>query len=845
MKFLRRIDYWLHRRERDAELAEEMEFHRSASGAPAEVGAQFGNATLAREDARAVWIWPWLESIVQDLRYALRNLRQQPGFALIALLTLGIAIGLNTSLFTVFDAVAFRLWPVKDPAHLVKILAQGQRVRNPRGFPVAEYRYFAEHAKSLSAIVAMNGSRVRLGFEDFGKASSVTFVSGNYFQGLGVSMERGRGFMPDEDVLDAPENVAVLSYTLWRDHFFSDPAMVGKEIHADGVALTVVGVASEEFTGTMGGREDLWIPLPAMQSFRLQGDTRAFLRNPDDCCSSVAGRLAPGYSRDQAQAELAVLSRQFHEQYKLDQVTILLADPSILAAHSKRRTFMPVFGLMFAGLALVLLLACANVSNLLLARAAARRREIEVRRALGAGRARIIRQLLTEGFVLAMAAAALGIALAWRLPAYVFALTDDPLSVRLTPDATVILYATALATITCIAFALAPALHGTRPSREPSRLPLRSILLALQVAMSVVLLTGAGLMVSGVEHARDRDPGFRIRDVSVVSFEVPVSSYDSKRTVEFFTQLSGELEGLPEMRPVGITAREPLANSHWNTVFRLPGEPAETQHDIEYQQVSPGYFDVLGVPFVAGRNFQPSDQARAVVVINESMARRYFDGVNAVGKSIVLGAGTSVIVGVARDANLTYVEGAGPLLFTPFKGDQIPKLLVRSSVPGSTDIVAGMTKRIDARARAQTSPLTDNLNRQLAGSRAMAGIAGMLGMFALILAVIGMSGVFAYVVQQRTKEIGIRMALGAEPKQVIALVLSGTTRAAIIGLAIGYVAAVGCAKLLAEYLYGVSPYDPRAYFEVAVILAISALAAAYLPARRATRVDPLNALRVE
>jgi predicted permease len=854
MKLLRRIDYWLHRREREAELAEEMEFHRSSldmsgdmAGAPARFGARFGNATLAREDARAIWIWPWLESIVQDLRYALRNLRQQPGFAMIALLTLGIAIGLNTSLFTVFDAVAFRLWPVKDPAHLVKILAQGQRIRNPRGFPVAEYRYFAEHAKSLSAIVAMNGSRVRLGFEDFGKASSVTFVSGNYFQGLGVSMERGRGFMQDEDVLDTPENVAVLSYPLWRDHFFSDPAIVGKQIHADGVALTVVGVVSEEFTGTMGGREDLWIPLPAMQSFRLQGNTRAFLRDPDDCCSALAGRLAPGYSRDQAQSELAVLSRQFHEQYKLDQVTILLADPSILAAHSKRRTFMPVFGLMFAGLALVLLLACANVSNLLLARAAARQREIEVRRALGAGRARIVRQLLTEGFVLAMAAAALGIALAWRLPAYVFALTDDPLNVRLTPDATVILYATALAAITCIIFALAPALHGTRPNSTRSRLPLRSVLLGAQVAMSVVLLIGAGLMVSGVKHAQERDPGFRIKDVSVISFEVPVSSYDSSRTLAFFSQLSRELEGLPELGPVGIAAREPLGNSHWNYPFRLPSEAPGIEHDIEYNQISPGYFDVLGVPFVVGRNFQPADFGRHYIVVNESMSHRYFPGMDPIGKSIIIGANAnpSQIIGVVRDASLAYVEGPGPYLFSLFGGDQIPKLLVRSNVPGSAEIIAGMTKRIDARARVQASPLTDDLDRQLGGSRAMAGIAGMLGMFAMILAVIGMSGVFAYVVQQRTKEIGIRMALGAEPKQVIALVLAGTTRAAIIGLAIGYVAAAGCARLLAEYLYGVSPYDPRAYFEVAAILAISALAAAYLPARRATRVHPLNALRVE
>ena len=430
MKFLRRLDYWLHRDKRDAELAEELEFHRSMTP------DTLGNTTNAREDARAVWISPWLESVLQDLRYALRNLRRQPGFTLVALLTLGAALGLNTSFFTVFDAVALRLWPVKDPARVVKLISQSERTRRPRGFSVAEFRYFAERAKSFSAVVAMSDGPVRLGFEAFGKTSSAMFVSGNYFQALGVPMDRGRGFMPDEDRLDSPVDVAVLSYPLWRDHYGSDPVIVGKQIHLDQIPFTVVGVASEAFTGTSSGREDLWVPLPSMQSLRLQGDTREFLRSPNDCCTPLAARLAPGVSRAQAEAELTVLTRQFHQQYKLEPARVLLTDASLLAGHSKRKNFMAVFALMFAGLTMVLLLACANVSNLLIARAAARQREIEVRRALGAGRGRIVRQLLTEGLVLALGASVLGIALAWKLPQYVFALLGDGPNVRLTPDAT-------------------------------------------------------------------------------------------------------------------------------------------------------------------------------------------------------------------------------------------------------------------------------------------------------------------------------------------------------------------------------------------------------------------------
>jgi predicted permease len=842
MKFLRRIEYWLNHRKRAAELAEEIEFHRAMSEQP------IGNTTLAREASRAVWIWPWLESVSQDLRYAVRNLRRQPGFTAVALLTLGAAIGLNTSLFTVYDAIALRMWTVRDPARMVKIAAKEPRLARLHGFSVPEFRYFAEHAQSLAGVIATNDGQVRLGFEGFGKGTYGLFVSANYFQVLGVPMELGRGFRSDEDILDAPENVAILSFSLWRDHFGSDREMVGKRIPIDDVPFIVVGVATENFSGTNPGREDIWMPLAAMQSLRPnEASTRQFLRSPFDCCSNVVARLAPGFSQPEAQAELAVLSRQFRKPLDIEPAEVLLFEPTVLAGFNKRGQILPAFAVLFAGLILVLLLACANVSNLLLARATARRREMEVRRALGASRARIVRQLLTEGFALALGASALGIALAWKLPSYLFAkMGNDGPNLKLSPDLGVAAYAVALACLACLAFAVAPALHGTHPHPRP-RVPLRSVLLACQLTISMMLLTGAGLLLEGVEHARDHDPGYRIRDLAVISFELPASSYNQKRTREFSAQLERELESVPQLRPLGITALEPLARSHWHVIAALPGD-AGNQHDIEFQEVTAGYFEVLGIPIVAGRNFQPgdkSDAARNAILINQTMARQLFEGVNPLGKTIVTGNTVHEIVGVARDTYLTQLDRFVPLFFQPFSGAQVPHLLVRADFPGAADVVAAIAKSIEPRARVQSTPLSANLDRELSGSRAGATIAGILGVFALALAAIGMSGVFAFLVEQRSKEIGIRMALGAAPKQVVALVLAGTARSALAGVAIGYLASAAVAKFIAQYLYGVSPFDSRAYVAAGMILALAGIAAAYFPARRATRIDPIRALRVD
>ena len=871
MKFVRRIHYLLRQRKLERELTEELEFHRAMKQSEMErqgmapedatfaAGRELGNVTGAREASRGIWIWPWLESVWQDLSYAVRNLRRQPGFTLIAAGALAAAIALNTSLFTVFNAIALRPWPVKDPARIITVFHTGSGAfkGSVGGFSLAEFRYLAAHTRSLSGLVAMRQDTVRLGFEDVGKRTGCLFVSGNYFHVLGVAMDRGRAFLPEEDRLDAPEPVVVLSHRLWQNRFGSDPEIIGKQIRLDDIPFTVVGVASPDFAG-MPGRDSLWIPFAAVPLLRTEGAwARDFLHKPGHCCSDVAGRLAPGVTRGKAQAELELLSRQFSSQFALESNAVLLAGTTFFARPDSKRKVVPVFVLMFLAVTLVLLLACANVGNLLLARAASRSREIAVRISLGAGRGRLIRQLLTESLVLALAAAALGVCFAWRLPAFLLDRIGEAPPFRLAPDMMVLGYALALAVFSCVAFGLAPAMHSTRSNvsgamKEQANLPgtrlaLRELLLAVQVTLAIVLLTGAGLMVRGVSHARTHDPGFAVDGVDVVTFEIPVRSYDSPRLRAFSSQLLNDLEVAAELAPYGLAVQEPLSNSRNLTWFRKPGEDRDQQKTIMFQQVSAGYFEVLHIPIIAGRNFTAADNGSQAILINETMARRYWPDGDALGKSIVTGGGSSPsreIVGIVKDAYTTGLDEIEPMIYQPLTGSFAPKLLIRHA-PGASSSIAAVAARIDPRIRLQIAPLRDGLDRWLAPSRVGAELAGILGIVALSLATIGMLGVFAYVVQRRTHEIGIRVALGARPGQVIRLVLAGNSRAVVAGLAAGFLGAAAGSRLIQRYLFGVSPLDPLTYLFVAAILALAGAAASYFPARRAARVDPVVALRYE
>jgi predicted permease len=850
-RWLRRLRYWRNQRQMQAELAEEMEHHRSLlvrdGGAP----SAWGNTTYAREDARAVWIWPWLESLWRDAAYGLRSMRNQPGFTAVALLGLGLAIGVNTSLFTAFNGVALRPWPVPDPGRVVNV---GKVIRDGgRDFSLAEMRFFEKHAKSVTGVVAMrDGERVKAA----DRPLNATYTTAGYFSVLRIPMALGRGFLAEEDRVGAPQAVAVLSYLAWESAFGGDPLIVGKRVALDETPFTIVGVTGPDFLGTAPTRNDVWIPFAAKKILRPSDPhNEALLTQPDFCCTPVAARLAPGATREQAEAEFALLDARFEEEHKLERGgAVRLTSTAWINILGRKKAPIIVFSLLFVAVTLVLLLACANVGNLLLARAAMRRREIAVRLSIGGSRLRIVRQLLVESATLAAGSAAIGVGIAFVLPSAIVRRLAAEQTFYLRPDLTVLGYTVAIAVVACLAFGLAPALHCTRGNTSAAlkgesgvgRLRLRSVLLGTQVAISVMLLTGAGMMVRGLARTQAQDPGFDVHGVTLFKIELPARDAGPMRVEALSRQLMAELERSPEFPVNGLAAYEPLGNGIVSTSFRLPEEPESTRRRIAFQEASGGFFDALRLPIVAGRNFTPRDAGRDVAILNETAARTCWPSQNPVGKTLFSNGRSREIVGVVKDANLANLNGVQSTMFFPMAGSfGTPILFVRDRSPAAVERITAAIRRLEPRAEVRARPLAENFERSFVPSRAGAAIAGGMGMLALTLSSIGMAGVFAYVVRQRTREIGVRMALGARPGDVVRLVLGSNVRVLVVGLIVGAGGAAAASVAMSKVLPGVETGDPAAYAGVAMLLALAAAIAGVAPARRAARVDPVRALRWE
>ena len=839
-ELVRRIHYLLNHRRFDRELANDMEFHREM--AAREDGRFFGNTLRLREEARDSWGWTWIDRLSQDIRYAARMLWKSPGFTLTAVLMLALGIGVNVAVFGFFDLMVLRPLPVRDPGSLLRFKRQAPR-NFADNFPYPEAAFIAEYSKTLSAVLAVNFAKLTIEGEE--KQLSAHFVTANYFSELGGKASIGRLLDSARDRASGAEPVVVLSYGFWQRHFGADAAIVGKTIRLNSKPATVVGVASNEFSGLGAGTPDVWAPITQRPYF-IEGSQ---LTDFSDSGLSVQmwGRLRSGLTPKVAEAELASLVTRLRQQHPKDiwEKEDLPSEPGGYAM-TVRADMYPLLALMSALCLLILAAACTTLGSLLLARGVAREREIAIRSAVGAGRGRLIRQLFTESLVLAFLGSVAGLVLGYIVLRALLVLTGSPAWLDPTPDRRVIAVAMSLGFAAAILFGLTPAWQAARRRYRATKA--RQVLVAGQVAASCVLLIVAGLLVRALGHAMSTSPGFGYEHV--LTIDPGFSGYAPAQARSYFEALQSRLRALPGIESISMASNPPLGN-RW-TVDKISA--AGHKLDVHFNNVDPQFFQTMNIPLLRGRNLMPGD-TRAIVV-SESLARLQWPAEDPIGKQFRVGvnpAGAAVndtVVGVSGNARLVSPEDSDAVeVYRLAQADLLPSMvvLVKTSGPPETlaPFAASVAKSIDPKLFPEVELMKDSFHRKVQEAGYAALAVGLLGSIALLLACLGIVGLVAYAVSQRTKEIGIRMALGAKPSHVLWTILRQFSYPVAIGLLVGTAGAAALSRILREELYGISNLDPIAYLAaIGVFVAMAALAA-LLPARRSLRVDPMLALRYD
>ncbi|HEY1341308.1 MAG TPA: ABC transporter permease [Bryobacteraceae bacterium] len=807
----------------------------------------------------------------QDLRYCLRVYRKAPGFTAVAVLALTFGIGVNSAIFTVLNSIALRPLPVRNANEVVSVYQElrGTRDRNVHGaqsyLSFAEYQAYRDQNHSLSGLAAYAIAELSLGGE---KARAVNgfLVTCNYFGVLSGPLALGRGFAESECAADGASPVVVLSHKLWQNQFGGDPAILGRKIVLNRSPFTVVGVAAQGFSGASLLPADVWAPI-SMTDYWM-GGRKGMLRDANLSWLETAGRLKPGSSVAAARADLAVIAARMDQQNPGRTTIPIVNVASMMNLPEGRVAVLAVGAVILAAVSLVLLIACANLANLLLARAAARQKEIAVRLAIGASRARLIGQMLTESVMLALAGGALGLLMAWWTLRSVFPLILSRLpqemssiSLNLSPDPRILLYSLLVALGTGIAFGLLPALQSSRVDLNSalkettsgfghSRGRLRGALVITQIAVCLVLLIAAGLLARGLQAAQNVEPGYNVADVVFAEFDLTRQGYDAPRAAAFHRQLAERLSRYAGIDAVARVEPIPLGASRHGTTVALEGKAGD--HQISNSNVSAGYFRLLGIPVIRGRAFDEREERAGapVAVISETAARNFWPNEDAIGKRFRT-AEEQVwreVVGIAKDVRTTGLSDTdGDFVYFPARERS---LLGQSVMVHGKTGTAAMAKAILSEAHAldpdilvRTGRLADNLDLWKLPTRVLSILATALGVAGLLLASLGIYGVMAYAVAQRTREIGIRMALGAQQPDVLWLVLRQSLRSVAIGLGLGLAGCAAVSKVLSSLLFRVSPLDPIVFGGVSLFLASVAVVASYLPAIRATRVDPLSALR--
>jgi predicted permease len=816
-----------------------------------------------------------MDSLIKDIRYAVRSLIKRPGFVAIAVITLALGIGANTAIFSLVNTVLLRSLPVERASQVVSVALRGKD-DSMSAFSYPNYKDFRDRNDVLSGLLvyrfvplslSRGGNNERIwGYE----------VSGNYFDVLGVKAIRGRTFSPEEDQTKLTHPVIVVGYDCWQRRFGADPGLVGKDVLINDHQFRVIGIAPQGFKGTeLVYSPEMWVPA-AMMEWVEPGAT--WLDNRNTKNFFAVGRIKTGVDSRQAEASLNLLAQQLGKEYpdSNEGQSVRIVPPGFILP-DLRGAVVSFTWVMMAAVGLVLLVTCTNLAGLMLARATDRRREIAIRLAMGANRLRLIRQLLTESVLLSFAGGAAGLLLALWIIKVLIALKppiDFPLALDISVDWRVLLFSLAVSVAAGIIFGFAPALQATRPSLVRAlkdtaaqggavKAKLRSVLVVAQISISLVVLIAAGLVVRTLQRLQTMNPGFDTRNALTMSFDLGLQGYDDARGQQFYRQLEERLRSLPGVEHAAVMSYIPLSlNFNSNNIF-VEGHPPERGENVPLAMTAsagPDYFKTMGTPLLEGREFTNDDQAKSepVAVVNEFFVRRLMPELSspaeAVGKRFSFrsaGGPFTRIVGVAKGGKyFNIAEDPRAFVWTPMAQDYNSSGILVVRTNGNPEAmfsaVRGQVQSLDPNLPLfDVKTFTEHMKFALFPAKVAATVLGVFGLVALLLAAIGVYGITSYAVAQRTHEIGVRLALGAQLSDVLKLVLGHGLKLTIIGAALGLFGAFLATRAITSVLYGVSATDPLTFGFVSLLLIGVALVASYVPARRATKVEPLIALRNE